>query len=427
MKHTVSELVLKNGARGLLIHVPDATVMTYEFNFRAGEYLVKRNKWEVPHLMEHVLLGANQQIRKARAFQAEFEKNGAYSNASTNVYAITYEAECADFEWDRVLELLLVAMSKPLFLQEEFDAEYGNVRDELVSRSNNHFRTLVLKMREQSGLLSVSDRERIRLMKNVTREDIAAHFKRTHFCKNMRFIIAGNLKGREVSLKKSLNQLDLPTDRDRFELPHEIPQTTGKPVFIPNKTVKNIYFFIETYALCRFEKADWDALGLVNTMLTETLYSRILGEARERGLVYSMSSDLSYTKDASLWWFGAQILPENAPELFDIIIRELKRVREGDISQEDLDSAKQYLLGRYQRSGQTVGGMAAGYSGRYYFDDDIDDYYAIPDRIKAVTKERIVEAANRMFEDKIGGLGVLGGTDKELPNRLNEQIAVLWQ
>ena len=36
MKHTVEEIRLSNGARGLLIDVPDATVMNFEFQFRAG-------------------------------------------------------------------------------------------------------------------------------------------------------------------------------------------------------------------------------------------------------------------------------------------------------------------------------------------------------------------------------------------------------
>ena len=151
MKHTVIEITLKNGAKGLLIHVPDASVMSFELNFRAGEYLVDEKKWETPHLMEHILLGANKRYPKARLFQAEIEKNGAYSNASTGSYDITYEAECADFEWDRVLDLLMVAITKPLFLKEEFEAEFGNVREELSARSNNHFRHLSLALRKQYG------------------------------------------------------------------------------------------------------------------------------------------------------------------------------------------------------------------------------------------------------------------------------------
>ena len=36
MKHTVEEVRLKNGVQGLLIDVPDAAVMNFTFQFRAG-------------------------------------------------------------------------------------------------------------------------------------------------------------------------------------------------------------------------------------------------------------------------------------------------------------------------------------------------------------------------------------------------------
>ncbi len=74
MRHTATEISLKNGAKGIYIHVPGATVMSLEVNFRAGDFLTPENKWETAHLMEHLLLGANEQIPRSRAFQAEFEK-----------------------------------------------------------------------------------------------------------------------------------------------------------------------------------------------------------------------------------------------------------------------------------------------------------------------------------------------------------------
>jgi predicted Zn-dependent peptidase len=166
MKHVVSEVSLANGAKGLFINIPDASVMTFEINFRAGEYLLPRDKAETPHVMEHLLLGANESVPKSRDFQAEFEKNGAYCNASTGTYEITYEAECADFEWDRITDLLQAAISKPLFLEEEFIAEVGNIREELVGRSNNHFRHLSLALREAYGLISLTDQERLEVINN---------------------------------------------------------------------------------------------------------------------------------------------------------------------------------------------------------------------------------------------------------------------
>ncbi len=427
MKHTVNEVVLKNGARGLLINIPDASVMTFDLNFRAGEYLVDPKKWEVAHLMEHVLLGANEMIPKARDFQAELEKNGAYSNATTGVYDISYEAECADFEWDRVLGLLLVAITKPLFLKEEFQAEFGNVQEEMVARANNHFRRLSLEMRRALGLIVRTDTERIELMENVSVEDVREHYSATHHTQNLRFVIAGDLnRKRRAAIETIFENIELPQKGKRYALPKELPKTLKKTVYVHNDAVENLYFYIDTFMKRRMTDEETDALNLVNTILTETLYSKILGTARERGLVYGMSSGLSYTRDASNWWFGAQVSDKNAPALFKIVIDELTKVMAGGLAEAEIEAAKQYALGRFQRSAQTVGGTANGYSGRYFFDGVIEDYYRIPERINAIEKHQIVKITRELFDEKIWGFGVLGDCGDKFAADLRAQLASLW-
>jgi predicted Zn-dependent peptidase len=427
MKHVVTEVTLKNGAKGLLIHVPDASVMSFELNFRAGEYLVNGEKWEAPHLMEHILLGANKRFPKARLFQAEIDKNGAYSNASTGVYDITYEAECADFEWDRILDLLLVAISQPLFLEEEFKAEFGNVREELEARSNNHFRHLSLALRQHYGFMAKTDQERLKLMDNVKLDDVRTHYERTHTSTNLRFVIAGNLTPkRREAVENMLGTMELPKGDGRIELPDEQPKHRTKPVYIYNKSVKNLYFYVDSFMNRRLNEPETDALGLVNTMLTETLYSKILGTARERGLVYGMSSGYGQTKESSNWWFGAQVSRQNAPALFEIMVNELRNVFNGEIADADIEAAKAYSLGRFQRSAQTVAGTAGGYSGRYFFDEEIDDYYQVPQRIKAITKEQIVAVSRDLFADNIWGMGILSNCDEDFVRDLRKQVALLW-
>jgi predicted Zn-dependent peptidase len=427
LKHTVSEVVLKNGIKGLMVHIPDASVMTFDLNFRAGEYLVESDKWEVPHLMEHVLLGANELIPRARDFQAELDKNGAYSNATTGVYDVTYEAECADFEWDRVLGLMLIAVTKPLFLEEEFAAEFGNVQEEMAARSNNHFRRLSLEMRKELGLIAKTDNERLELMGNVTVNDLREHYDRTHFAPNMRFIIAGDLPAaRRKQIIKLLEAIDMPDKGRRFALPVERPKRLKRPVYVPNDTVENLYFYIDTFIKRRLSEAETDALGLVNTMLTETLYSKILGTARERGLVYGMNSGLSHAKSVSNWWFGAQVSDKNARPLLKITVDELRKVLAGDLTEKELEATKQYALGRFQRGAQTVGGTAAGYAGRYFFDGEIDNYYRIPERIRAVTRNRIVEVSRAMFADDVWGFGTLGNCGEVFAETLREDISGLW-
>ncbi len=428
MKHVVSEVVLANGAKGLFIHIPDATVMTFEFNFRAGDYLAESDKWEAPHLMEHLLLGANELIPKARLFQAEFEKNGAYNNASTGPYDIIYEAECADFEWDRIADLLLTAITQPLFLEEEFKAEFGNVREELNARSNNHFRHLNLALREAYGFKVITDHERLQLMDNVKLEDIVSHYHKTHTTQNLRFVIAGNLpKVRQQVLASLLENIELQEGTHRLELPLEKPVSLVQPLYIHNESVDNMYLYLDTFMHRKLTDPESDALGLINMMLTETLYSRILGTAREHGLVYNVNSGFGQTVQSSNWWLGAQVMPKNAHKLLDIVVRELEAVFEGDILNGDIVAAKQYALGRYQRSGQTVGGVASSYSSRYFFDEGIEDYYKVPERIEAVTLEAIVAITRNLFSEQTWGIGCLGSSGDSFVQELRQKVAPLWE
>jgi predicted Zn-dependent peptidase len=322
---------------------------------------------------------------------------------------------------------LLIAITKPLFLEEEFRAEFGNVQEEMVARANNHFRRLSLEMRRALGLIVRTDTERLELMNIVKVEDVREHYNATHHTQNMRFVIAGNLnRKRRATLESLFANIELPNKGKRFLLPKEQPHNLRKPVYVHNDAVENMYFYIDTFMQRRMSDPETDALNMVNTMLTETLYSKILGTARERGLVYGMSSGLSQTRDASNWWFGAQVSDKNARALFKIIIEELSKVMRGEIALSEIENTKQYSLGRFQRSAQTVGGTANGYSGRYFFDGVIEDYYRIPERIKAVEKQQIVQISRALFTDKVWGFGILGDCGEEFANELRAQLSPLW-
>jgi predicted Zn-dependent peptidase len=323
---------------------------------------------------------------------------------------------------------MLLAITKPLFLADEFEAETGNVQEELTARNNNHFRHLSLALREKYGFMAKTDEERLALMKNVTVSDVREHYERTHTTRNLRFIVAGNLTPKRQELVTDvMESIGLPMGHNRIALPNEKPKPQEGPVYIHNKTVKNVYFYIDSFMLRRMSEPETDALNLVNTMLTETLYSKILGTARERGLVYGMSSGFGQSKLSSNWWFGAQVSQRNAPALFDIIIDELSNVFRGEIAAEDIEAAKAYALGRFQRSAQTVAGVAGSYSQRYFFDEYIEDYYQVPRRIKAVTKTQIIDVSRALFADNIWGLGVLSDCDKPFSKQLYTQLSSLWK
>ena len=427
MKHSVEEVVLLNGSRGLLIHIPNATVMSYDFEFRAGDdYALTDDIYEAPHIMEHMVLGANEQYPNARLFNAELEKNGAYSNASTSQVSLKYMADCADFEWDRVLDLLRLAITKPLFLPNEFKAEFGNVKEEFMGYLNNHGRVLWQRIGQGSGERFLNDEQRLKAMERVKLKDIKEHYERTHTSDNLRFVIAGNLKeGRPTIIKQQLEKWQLARG-ERFAVRREELVGAPDPIHIVRKDVENMIFGLAIEANWRFSDNDHDAMRVLNHILTGTLHSLILGRAREQGLVYGMWSDFLVSDSTSEWDFGGQVSLKNAPKLFEIIAEEVSKVLKGDIKQKDLEAAKLFALGKHQMGCQTVGSIAQWYGGRYFFDGYINDCAKRPKAIEAITKETIVSSVNNLVSGKRWAFGGLGQCSSQELADLHGQLAGLF-
>lgn len=414
MKHSVREVQLSNGLKGLVVNVPDADVVHMQISFRAGEFLLERNKWETAHLLEHLMLGANDTYKTARKFQEELEKNGAYSNATTSPYDITYEVETASFDAARVLTLVCNALVSPQFLESEFRSESSNVAEELILRSNNHFRSLNIALREQEGYCAVPDAERATLLKNVTIEDIKNHYATTHSIKNARFIISGNITN---DLLDILSTLSFDCDIDRIGLPEEPIRKLSSAVVLQRKEVSNIYFYVDMHAKQLLNTRQKDSLTILTTLLTETLHSLLLGTARERGLVYAMGSGQQQSKNIGSFWLGAQVSVKNSIVLFELMRETINNIKDYSINQQTLSTTKQYILGKHARSAQTVESVSEIYATDYFMFDEFKDDATFISRINSVTRQDLVSTLRSMHEGP-WALGLLGAVNDDIATKL---------
>ena len=425
MKHTVEEIRLKNGARGLLIDVPDATVMSFQVQFRAGNrYVLNKDIYETAHIMEHMAFGANEKFRSEHNYEQEFTKNGAYHNAYTSDYSMVYEAICADFEWDRILELQRLAITTPRFNADELEAEKGNVRSELTGYLNNHNRVMWPRIQQALGEDILTYNQRLKTIANIELKDIKNHHKRTHTLKNMRFVVAGKMTGRKAAIKEHLEGWQLETG-ERFVIPRDEPRRAN-PVLVRRKEATNLTFGWSMMIPRELSDEEVTAMNALNHILTGTMSSRIFGAARKKGLAYGIFSDTSIGFYDSAWDFGGQVNVETAEKLFDIIVRELKKVLAGSISDEDLESVKSYSLGRYQMGAQTVGQVSNFYVGRYFADDFVRDYAAVPDSILAVTPDQLIETARQFFASNTWTLAAVTSEEKELLTKLYDKLDKLF-
>lgn len=425
MNHTVEEVKLKNGARGLLINVPGATVMSMQFQFRAGSRYVKSKDIEqVAHIMEHMAFGANARFKSEHDFEFEFTKNGAYHNAYTSDLSMVYEADCADFEWDRILELQRLSICQPRFNEKELQAEKGNVRSELTNYLNDHHRILWPRIQQLMGEDVLTYRQALSTISNVSLADIRDHHKRTHTTRNMRFVIAGKLHGRKTEIIRQLEAFDLPLG-ERFAVPKD-ELKSAHPTVIRRKDATNLTFGWTLSIPRPLDDDELDAMQSLNHILTGTSHSRIYGKARARGLAYYVGSYTGVGFYDSAWDISGQVNHETAPELFEIIATELRAVMDGKLTDQEIEAAKSFGLGRYQMGAQTVSQISGFYTNRYFADDFIKDYNKVPELIRKVTREKIMATAKEFVDANTWVLAAVSSGDKEELVELNNKIAPLF-
>ena len=417
MKHSIEEIHLKSGARGLLIDAPSAGVMNIKIVFRAGNKFVRKPEiYEVAHLMEHMAFGKNAEYKDEQAYESEFTKNGAYHNAWTSDCFIAYEAECADFEWKRILELQELAVAKPIFNDEELNAEKGNVRSELTGYQNDYARLIWPKLQQELGEEVLTYGERLKTINNIELKDVRNHHRRTHTAANMQFIITGNLRGRKRKIVDMLEKWDLKPG-EKFEIPMSAFTGTA-PVLIRRKDAANMSFgfsFIIPRALSPKEQY---AMSCLNHILNGTMSSKIFGTARKRGIVYGMGSNTDSDKWSSTWDFDGEVNSENAAELFDLIAVELSKVINGDINEADINAAKTYALGRHQMLAQTADQISTYYMRDYITTGTYEPLTEAPKMIDAIDKSTIVILAREFMQSGISGLAAVGNMNKSLLDEL---------
>lgn len=425
MKHTVQEVKLKSGARGLLIDVPGATVMSFQFQFRAGNrYVRSKDIYETAHLMEHMAFGANSKYKSEHEYEAEFTKNGAYHNAYTSDLSMVYHADCADFEWERILELQRLAICSPRFNEAELEAEKGNVRSELTGYLNNHNRVLWPKVQQLLGEDIYTFWQRLQTINSVTLADIREHYRRTHTAENMRFVIAGQLHGRKSEILRQLEDWELKSG-ERFDVPQD-NLSSGNPTIIRRKEASNLTFGLTMMVPRELSNEESDAMDALDHILTGTMHSRIYGAARAKGLAYGVFSDTSAGFHDSSWDFGGQVNHETAGALFDIIVRELGAVLDGKITENELAAAKSYALGRHQMGAQTPGQISNFYTHRYFADGVVRDYEKVPDAINATTCDLMRTTAESFIAHNTWVLAGVSSEEKEEIVSLSEKLETLF-
>ena len=130
--------------------------------------------------------------------------------------------------------------------------------------------------------------------------------------------------------------------------------------------------------------------------------SRLFDEVREkRGLAYGISSSLSNSRHADLLVVGTATDPGRASEALSVIRDVVARMAEEGPTEEELDTAKRYLLGSYAINNlDSSAAIANTLVGLQFEKLGLDYIERRPALINGVTREQAAAQARRLLSDE---------------------------
>lgn len=396
-----SEATLSNGLR--VIFRPEVSNVAYcGFAIDAGTRDEADREQGMAHFVEHLIFKGTQK-RKAWHILNRLEAVGGDLNAYTNKEETVVYAACLKDDLPRALELLVDIVFHSTFPQREIDREVEVIIDEIQSYEDSpgelifdDFEDLIFR----GHPLGHNILGRPELLKQFRTADALAFIQRFYQPSNMVFFIQGS-----TDFKKLLRQLehlmaDIPSAI------HVETHRTPPPLYVPERLVVSkdthqAHIMLGGRAYNAYDEKR-TALYLLNNVLGGPgMNSRLNVSLRERrGLVYNVESNLTSYTDTGAFsiYFGTD--PEDVDTCLKLVYKELKRMRDVQMTSSQLTAAKKQLIGQigvasdsFENNALSMGKTFLHYRKR----EDVDE---VRRRIEALTATELIEVANEMLAEE---------------------------
>jgi len=390
--------VLPNGLTVFTRERPDTPTVALQMAVRAGSRDEDDATWGGSHWLEHAhFLGTARRPDNQAIFGAISTVGGSL-NATTSHERTNYFNAVPAEEFDLALDVLADMLLGSTFPPEAFDRERRVVFEELKTRSDNpgvrifdEFSRLVFQVsplrRDAGGYIDT--------VANVPVETILAYRQKHYVTGNMAFAAMGNLRHDEAVAKIERAFGTLPRG-PRIERPRvaEPIQTTPRRLEVGDGTRRAELRL--GWPAAGDDDPDSPALVVLQDILGTT-GRRLSEEIRDRrGLATSVGPSYSIYHDAGAFALAASTEPQRVEQVIELLLSEIQRVRDGDVSETDVATSLRAIAGRRvlgeELNSSQVGRASVEVSGVL---DSFDEYRA---RLATVTRADVQRVAQKYLD-----------------------------
>jgi len=402
--------VLPNGLRILTERMPHVRSVSI------GVWLVRGSRHEtleqsgIAHFLEHMLFKGTA-TRSAEDIAQTVDSIGGQMDAFTAKEYASYYFKVLDEHLPLAVEVLADIVMNPALTEDDISREKKVVLEEIKMVEDtpddlvHELFTENLWQGHPLGRPILGTKETV---ESLTQDGLRRYFVGTYSAPNLIVAAVGNIEHEQV-LNLVLRAFDgLPAAR--------APVTEAPPRVVPNTLIRNkeleqSHICLGTSSYCQ-DHEDRYSSYVLNTVLGGSMSSRLFQNVREkRGLAYAVFSGLSAYRDAGSMTIYAGCANDAVGELIDVVIVELRRMKDEPLPESELQRAKDHLKGSLMLNLESTSSRMSHLARQeIYFDRQVGLDETL-EGVQRVTRDDVQRVARELFADGSLAATVLGAVN----------------
>jgi zinc protease len=390
--------VLDNGIRLIVKENPSLPLVTIQISFLGGVRFEEEFQNGINSFLAVMLTkGTRNQSSLEIAKKVERMAGSLNGFSGYNSFGLTFTFLSQHFE--EAFHLLTEVIRQPSFEREEMEkrrrlvlASIQQQEDELGRLVFKLFRkTLYEKHPYRMETLGTLDS-----IQKLTQRDLKEYYQRFAIPENMVFTVVGDVDRSQVlsAVRKGFGDLK----KEPFSTPfilQESPAHTKRQTEIV-KTKEQAHFVLGFLGIS-YHHPDRYALTVLDAVLAGQ-GGRLFSELRDKqSLAYALSFMAHPNLDPGFIGVYMGTHPNKLETAIEAVLRELKKVKEEGLTEEEVERGKKYLIGNFEIGLQTNGAQANQMSLDELYGLGFDHYQTYPQEIQKVTREDVNRVAQKYF------------------------------
>jgi predicted Zn-dependent peptidase len=365
----------------------------------------------ISHFVEHMLFKGTRS-RSAQSIAREMDSIGGNLDAFTGKESICFNVKSLANHVPIALDVLTDLVLNPVFASEDIERERGVILEEIKIDEDNP-EILVSELFTQSfwkdhplgkPILGTS-----KTVARLDQQTLAGYHGDRFHAGNMVFSAAGNLDHDHFAEAVAAKFSGLSAGPALDELP--APEASLRVILRHKKALEQVQICLGVPSPPITDESRYVSL-ILNTVLGGGMSSRLFQTIREeRGMVYSIYSDLSPYRDTGTLCVYAGTSVGKATEVVDLILAEFRNLKQDAIPEEELTRAKDQLKGNILMGLESSTSRMANLARQEVYFHKFFTEEEIIARIDEVDAAQVQAMAQRLFDPGRIAVTLLGRLD----------------